>query len=63
MDKLRKLGASVAGAVAAANAVAGVLTWADDGRLQTIQIGALKIFDRRRWEARQAARAARKRRG
>lgn len=63
MEKLRKVGSAIGGAVMAANTIAGLLTWGEDGRIQTFKLGRLSIFDRARWDARRAARAARKRRG
>jgi hypothetical protein len=49
--------AEVVGELGAAGAViAGCLVWGDDGRLQQLKLGPLAIWDRKRRDARRAAR-------
>ena len=72
---VEKLGGALASLGAAGTAVHAMITWGEDGRLQrvgplkvereegtlsAVRIGKLAIWDRRRRDARRAARAARR---
>ncbi len=57
VDKAGKAAGVATGLVLIAKSI-GSATWGEDGRVQTVKVLGIPVFDRRRMEARRAARKA-----
>jgi hypothetical protein len=60
VSKLERFTSTVGTLGAAGAVIAGCLVFGEDGRLQQVKLGPLPLWDRKRRDARRAARATRK---